>query len=162
MNSVFQKTGIYSCAVDCFLEVSRYVFFPFLSKLSARSEFLELLFNALADYCEFSNKIQLLSEIRDPVWSYLRQHCSSFQARDCNAAFSQIFEEKKTFGSLNTEELSLFATQRVFESYCESCENQITLDSRIFFTFVTQTELSKLGYDTISWPLYVSEVHTQP
>ena len=100
-------------------------------------------------------------EIREPVGSYLRQHCSSFQARGCNAAFSQIFEEN-TFGSLNTEELRLFATQRVFESYCESCENQITLDSRIFLTFVTQTELSKLGYDTISWPLYVSEIHTQP
>ena len=122
MNSVFQRSGIYSCAVDCFLEVSRYVFFPFLSKLSARSIFPELLFNASADYCQFTENVQLLSEIREPVWLYLRQHCSSFQARDCNAAFSQIFEAK-TFGSLNTEALSLFATQRVFESYCESCEH---------------------------------------
>ena len=161
LNSVFQKPGIYSCAVDCFLELSRYVFFSHLSSLSARSKFPELLFNTTAQYCEFSKGIKLLSEIREPVWLYLRQHCSSFQARDCNAAFSQIFEAK-TFGSLNAEELSLFATQRVFESYCESCEHQITLDSRIFLTFVTQTELSKLGYDTSSWPLYVSEVHTQP
>ena len=33
MNSVFVQSGIYSCAVDCFLEVSRYLFLPELSKL---------------------------------------------------------------------------------------------------------------------------------
>ena len=123
-NSVFQKPGIYSCAVECFLEVSRYVFFPFLSKLSTRSKFPDLLFNAVADYCQFTDNIQLLSEIREPVWLYLRQHCSSFEARDCNAAFSQIFEEK-IFGTLNTEEVNLFATQRMFESYCERCEKKL-------------------------------------
>ena len=32
---------------------------------------------------------------------------SSFQARDCNASFSQIFEEK-TFGNLSPKEVSLF------------------------------------------------------
>ncbi|KAL9951679.1 hypothetical protein ACROYT_G044397 [Oculina patagonica] len=110
---------------------------------------------------EFPDNIQLLSEIREPVWLYLRQRCSSFEARDCNAAFSQIFEEK-IFGTLNTEEVNLFATQRMFESYCERCEKKVTLDSRIFLTFVSQSELSKHKYDNISWPLYVSDVHTQP
>ena len=43
MNSVFVQSGIYSSVVDCFLEVSRHLFLPELSKLTKRSEFPELL-----------------------------------------------------------------------------------------------------------------------
>ena len=46
MNSVFVQSGIYSCVVDCFLEVSRYLFLPELFKLKERSEFPELWFTA--------------------------------------------------------------------------------------------------------------------
>ena len=46
MNSVFVQPGVYSCAIDCFLEVSTYLFLPVLSKLSVRSQFPELLFAA--------------------------------------------------------------------------------------------------------------------
>ena len=64
-------------------------------------------------------------------------HCSSFQARDCNASFSQIFKEK-TFGKLNPDEVNLFATQRLFESYCPTCNKNFNLNSNIFLTYVSQ------------------------
>ena len=111
MNSLFEKPGVYSCAVDCFLEISRYLFLPSLGKLSIRSEFLQLLFINLSQCCENNQNRKYLSRIRERVWLHLIENCSSFQARDCNACFSQIFEEK-TFGNLNFEEASLFATQR--------------------------------------------------
>ena len=88
-------------------------------------------------------------------------HCSSFQARDCNASFSQIFKEK-TFGKLNPDEVNLFATQRLFESYCPTCNKNVNLNSNIFLTCVSQSGLEKFRYDKISWPLYVSSIHTQP
>ena len=50
MNSVFVQPGVYSCAIDCFLEVSTYLFLSVLSNLSARSQFPELLFAAASDY----------------------------------------------------------------------------------------------------------------
>ena len=50
MNSVFVLSGRYSCAVDCFSEVSGYLFLPELSKLTKRSEFPELLFTAASNY----------------------------------------------------------------------------------------------------------------
>ena len=50
MNSVFVQSGIYSCAVDCFLEVSRYLFFTELFKLTKRTEFLDLLFTVASNY----------------------------------------------------------------------------------------------------------------
>ena len=55
----------------------------------------------------------LLREIREPVWSYIIDVCSSFSARDCNVCFSQIFE-KRTFGYLNEEEESFFMTLEHF------------------------------------------------
>ena len=50
MNSVFVQSGIYFSVVDCFLEVSRYLFLPEVSKLTKRSEFPELLFTAASNY----------------------------------------------------------------------------------------------------------------
>ena len=131
-NSALSKPGSYSCAVDCFLEISTHLFLPFLSKLTVRSEFPELLFSALSHYCQFSGNKEFLADIREPVWLYLIEKCASFRQRDCNACFSQIFEEN-TFGKLTAMELSLFATQRLFESYCITCQKQVTLNSRIYF-----------------------------
>jgi len=102
-----------------------------------------------------------LSRIREPVWLHLTENCSSFQARDCNACLNQIFKEK-TFGNSNFEESSLFATQRAFDSYCQTCEKDVTFNSRIFLTYVTHSGLKKFGFDVCSWPLYVAIVHTQP
>ena len=92
INSVFKNPGIYSCAVVCFLELSRCLFLPFLSQLSVRNEFLELLFNTLSQYANSTQKD--LPPIREYIWLYLATHCSTFRARDNNACFSQIFEER--------------------------------------------------------------------
>lgn len=109
MNSAFIKPGTYSCAVDCFLEIFTHLFLPFLSKLTVRSEFPGLLFSALSHYCQCNGNKELLAEIRDPVWLYPIEQCTSFQQRDCNAFFNQLFE-KNTLSRLNAIELSLFAT----------------------------------------------------
>ena len=103
MNSVFVNPGIYSCAVDAFLEVSTHLFLPYLSNLPAKNEFTDLLFSACSDYICLREDSLLLSEIHEPVWSYIIDHCSSFAARDCNACFSQIFEQR-TFGNMNVQE----------------------------------------------------------
>ena len=122
INSVFKNPGIYSCAVDCFLELSRCLFLPFLSQLSVRNEFLELLFNTLSQYANSTQKD--LPPIREYIWLYLATHCSTFRARDNNACFSQIFEER-TFGKINQEEASLFMAQTMFKSTCQICQNRV-------------------------------------
>ena len=45
MNSVFVNPGIYSCAVDAFLEISKHLFLPYLSNIRIRNELTDLLFN---------------------------------------------------------------------------------------------------------------------
>ena len=103
----------------------------------------------------------LLSEIREPVWSYIINLCSSFTARDCNACFSQIFE-KRTFGYLNEEEESLFRTLRTFDSFCSSCSNFVTVNSSILLTVVTAYGLNQSGLDNNIWPLFATKMHTNP
>ena len=116
MNSVFVNPGIYSsCAVDAFLEISTHLFLPYLSNLRIRNEFTDLLFNVCSHYMSSREHSSLLSEIREPVWLYIINLCSSFTARNCNACFSQIFE-KTTSSYLKEEEESLFMTLRTFDS----------------------------------------------
>ena len=49
MNSVFNYSYTYSCAVDCFMEVAIYSFVPHLSNLSVKNEFTSLIFNDCSD-----------------------------------------------------------------------------------------------------------------
>ena len=161
MNSVFVNPGIYSCAVDAFLEISTYLFLPYLSNLRIRNDFTDLLFNVCSHYMSSREDSSLLREIPEPIWSYIIDVCSSFLARDCNACFSQIFE-KITFGYLNEEEESLFMTLRIFDSFCSSCSNFVTLNSSILLTVVTAYGLNQLGLDNNMWPLFVTEMHTNP
>ena len=50
MNSVFVDPGIYSSAVDAFLEISTHLFLPHVSNLRIRNEFTDLLFNVCSHY----------------------------------------------------------------------------------------------------------------
>ena len=79
MNSVFVQSGIYSCAVDCFLEVSRYLFSRELSKLTKRSEFPQLLFTAASNYRNQGGISSCLPAIREPIWLYLREWTVHFK-----------------------------------------------------------------------------------
>ena len=50
MNSVFVNPGIYSCAVDAFLEISLHLFLPYVSNLHIRDKFTDILFHVCSHY----------------------------------------------------------------------------------------------------------------
>ena len=149
MNAVLSTPGTYSCALDSFLGISSHLFLPYLATLTARNEFTELLFNTCARYIESQENDRLLRELREPLWVYLQQHCSPFLSRDCNACFSQIFEER-TFGDLSSEEMNIFSSQRIFESFCKTCHDNVALKSSIWLT--TRSALQKCQLDHNSRP----------
>ena len=72
MNSILNTSHIYSCAVDSFLEVASCLFSPYLSNLTVRNEFTELLFNTgLSDNQQRS------------VWKHKRPYpVQNFTSRD--------------------------------------------------------------------------------
>ena len=53
-------------------------------------------------------------------------------------------------------------TLRTFDSFCSSCSNFVTLNSSILLTVVTAYGLNQLGLDNNMWPLFVTEMHTNP
>ena len=53
-------------------------------------------------------------------------------------------------------------TLRTFYSFCSSCSNFMTLSSILLLTVVTAYGLDQLGLDNNMWPLFVSEMHTNP
>ena len=57
MNSVFANPGIYSCAVDPFVEISMYLFLPYLSSLRIMNDFTDLLFNVSSHYMSLRHMI---------------------------------------------------------------------------------------------------------
>ena len=61
------------------------------------------------------------SRLLGPDWAYVRQQYPSFLARDSNACFSHIFEEK-TFHKLTLDEINIFSSLRTFQSFCETCQ----------------------------------------
>ena len=161
MNSVLSTPRTYSCAVESFLEVASILFLPHLSNLTVRNEFTELLFNTCSRYIKSRENSKLLEEIRESLWAYLRQQCPSFLARDSNACFSQIFEEK-TFGKPTPDEMNLFSSLRTFQSLCETCQKDVVLNSSILANYVTRSALQNCELSCNSWPQFVSAIQTQP
>ena len=106
MNSDLSIPRTFSYVLDSFLEIASCLFVPHLSNLTVTNEFMELLFNTCSRYNESPENSKLFEEIKEPLWAYLRQHCPSFLARDCNACYSQIFEER-TFGKLTPDEMNI-------------------------------------------------------
>ena len=139
----------FSCSETAFVNNRCIIKVYCVSTLTARNEFTELHFNTCARYIESQENDRLLRELREPLWVYLQQHCPPFLSRDCNACFSQIFEER-TFGDLSSEEMNIFSSQRIFESFCKTCHDNVALKSSIWLT--TRSALQKCQLDHNSRP----------
>ena len=149
----------FSCTLDSFLEIASCPFLSHLSTLTVRNEFTEFRFKGCSRYIEPSVNSRLFEEIKEPLWAYLRQQCPSFLARDCNACSRQIFEEKP-FGKLTPDEMNILSSLRTFQSFCETYQKDVVLNSSILVNCVTRSALQKLGMNYNSWPQFVSAIQT--
>ena len=92
-------------------------------------------------------------EVGQPVWDYIQTKCPSFQLKDCNAQFSEIFQER-VFGNLNQVEKSLFTTSYELEHHC-ICGKFL---KKSFETFVRYVDFptTNIPLDFFSsWPIYL-------
>ena len=143
MNSSRDHPGIYSCAIDAFLEVSHAVLYPLLLELDT-GYFLDCLYHSCDLYesvlnnavVQFSNHVSHLSDIREIVWSVLRERCPSFTAQDANAQFSEIFQER-VFDYFTTDERHLLVSTFIHRAFCSTCQLHFIKVSEIFVHYVT-------------------------
>ena len=148
-NSCLQDTtaSVYSCAIDCFLEISHAIFLQHLIDIPC-SDFFEIVFNSINSYqggkppCSYrflnsresstvvsiGSLMSTLNNIREPVWNYLINNCNSFINRSSNAQFSQVFSSN-VFNSLTNDENSIFQTTYSVKGYCDTCHCDINANS---------------------------------
>ena len=82
-NSCLQDTtaSVYSCSIDCFLEISHAIVLQHLIDIP-RSDFFEIVFNSINSYKFLNSRessrivgigslMSTLNNIREPVWNYL-------------------------------------------------------------------------------------------
>ena len=74
---------------------------------------------------ENNNPQRDMTEVREPVWTYLKQHCNSSAMLSADAVFSDIFT-LNTVGVMSQELKSLFLVQKSNQSVCSSCNNAIS------------------------------------
>lgn len=52
--------------------------------------------------------------------------------------------------------MNLFMTQRTFESHCQTCQETVTSNMKVFLIHVSNASLKQTGFDIACWPLSVS------
>lgn len=155
----------FSCAVDCFLEMSYRLFLPEIqAKLSCNelSDFFNLLIISGSTEIEPENDnflrynaFRLLDEIREPIWSKIIEHCGTFANKDNDAQFSEIFSGN-LFKILSKGEKEFFETNYEVRGTCNSCglEKENKLD--IIVNFVSENVYPELIENRKDWPTCVA------
>ena len=95
-----------------------------------------------------------LSNIREPVWSYLRDCCPSFRNRDCNAQFSEIFSSR-IFNDLTPFEKSFFQASYFYRGVCQLCNSYLVVEEYVIVSVLSITEYPQLMINQDLWPFLI-------
>ena len=163
LNTISYLPGTYSCAIDCFMELSHKIFMPFLANTENKSTVFQLIYDASCEYDNvvqnFTDLISLLHTIREPVWSHFRNCWHSLAPMNCNALFSEIFQFKN-FMNINFHEQKLFSTVITYEKPCHTCSALLVKILPIFVNFIRHTDVTRLQFVPTQWPLYLSSINS--
>ena len=68
------------------------------------------------------------------LFYYIIEKCPSFRAKDCNAEFSQIFQES-VFNFQNDFERAMFLSTYQFNQLCTNCDHQCVGSVDVFLQY---------------------------
>ena len=152
----------YSCAVDCFLEISYRLLLPEIkAKLSFEelSEFFYLL--TISGSMEIpienditnakSNAFRLLDEIREPIWSKIIENCGTYASRNSDAQFTELFSDN-LFMTLSEGEKKIFETRFDVRGTCPVCDNERQSKTGIIVALLTDLLYPEITIDPNNWP----------
>ena len=109
------------------------LFLKIICRVSVEMSFFDIV-HQLCIQREHLGAIQI---IREPVWSWLRDHCASLTTMSANAAFSDILTTN-TIGASTDDVKSVFLIQQRNQSFCSLCDKYKTICT----TNILMTELS--------------------
>ena len=112
LNTCRNTSNVFSCAIDCFIELCFYAISPFFDRVttvanpdtSCTGFWNRLILSGCEKYKQHTQDLNsdlnsiiyeiLAEEVRAPIWQCIQEKCPSFQARDCNAVFFRNFQIK--------------------------------------------------------------------
>ena len=163
LNSVLKSSGVYSCAIDSFIELVYYILYPKLKELPelTHSIFLRIIFECCNVYENLTRNHNQVSlnfnfdllqiQVRDPIWDFVIDKCPSFRLRDCNAVFSEIFQEHVF--EFNEIEKAMFLTCYDYDFLCNTCGNNNIKSTATFVQYVSNLHNEQnLNFLSESWP----------
>ena len=140
-NYCLSHAGKFSCAVDCFLELCFSVFHNDLHNIN-RNEF----FNIVYESCNIRLNLGAVELVRQPVWSWIKDHCASFSAMTADAVFSDIFTSR-TFGDISEDLKSMFLVKQCNQTLCTLCGSQIINNASIIVLYIRCTAANAYQFD---------------
>ena len=165
MNSVLKTRGIFSCAIDTFLEIWLRIINPVLVVTDDFNSYFVSLLKTIDQ--DFKNAIASRNDlefrrIRVPIWNYVKLVCPSFRRMNCDAQFSEIFRSKNfapQFPGSGTESAFIASCSdkmkenffSIYKSigFCSSCDKLVTVVSEVFLNYLSIQDFSGV-YDDMS------------
>ena len=145
-NHCLDFPGKFSCAIDCFLELSCYIFKDAIACVE-RNEFFEMLYTACVQVNSGEIFVHQLGLVREPVWAWMRWCCPSFTDMSANAVFSDIFQVN-TFRELTSDLKALFLFQHTNHSICSQCNQQITKSTDVVVLYITHQHIHQNSFES--------------
>ena len=161
MNACKFEPGVFSCALDSFLEVWLRVVNDLFSEFS-RCYVLRLLMSISGQFkiCESTGvDPHDLNLLRLDLWDYIKQCCPSFLLMDCNAKFSEIFRQD-VFTDINcSEQAKIISTHRQ-TAFCVTCQKNLASNSAVFVNYISLEDMLHFSYSLENWPSYIIHRNT--
>ena len=154
-NSCFEQPSTYSCAIDCFLEISYRAILNHVNNIS-RSDFFESMLSCFREIENSNiqydvNTEEVLSNIREVTWARVINHCRTFRARDINAEFSKIFSSE-IFRSITNDERGIFYTTFNYRVSCTPCNTSSNQEVSNAVTTISANQFPHLIQHPETWP----------
>jgi len=131
--------------------------------LRQRSEFFALIYDLITRYrcilnagepVNVSEVEYNLAAIRQPVWGYVVQKCPTFVNRNCDASFTEIFENT-IFDSVFEEEKNLFQTCYTLIGNCKNCNKRLANNGKMILNYISEEDVRSLTGNILNdWEIY--------
>ena len=98
-----------------------------------------------------NNALNLLDEVREPVWRKVIENCESFRLRNSDAQFSEIFSAN-LFKTLSRHEQEIFQIEVNSKGICSQCLIEKELKSTVLVNYISEVEYPELLSQENDWP----------
>ena len=164
LNASLTYSGMYSCAIDAFLEVWMHKLCPLVIKTMPKSHAMVCNGCVICDLLHVHEAYLSLRQnetqssffsLRERIWKLARKECQSFRPMDSNAQISELFTNK-FLGELSSDGDVLCSTF-ISSAYCRCCRRLTTSTVQPLVHYISSSGLRAFDLALTQWPNLIEE-----